>query len=140
MDASKAQHMSIRCLLHIMGSFANSSYFGQEWWQVITSLIEKHSKDERIPLRVDEIKIFLNIIVSKNILNQTNISLICADLITLMEGGRFSYSDMFDIIATFYSQKIEIPKVIDLMIDYYVQRGYLKKTHLFLNKNLKINK
>ena len=124
LEIEKVPAMSIRWVIQIMNSFASSNYIGQECWQVISKLIEKHSKDGRFPLRVEEIKLFLSVCVSRSILNHTSMSLIWADIINLMEGSRLTYNDIYDLITTLYSHKVEAPKVIDLMIDYYVQRGY----------------
>lgn len=123
-DVKKPSQLSLRCIIHVMTFFSRSSYIGQECWQVISKLLDKHCQEARFPLKLHEIKILLTMMTNYEIVSQAVVSSVFNDIINLMESSRLSYTDIYDLIVLIFSINLKVPKAIDIFIDYYVQKGY----------------
>lgn len=123
-DVDRHPKLSLRCLLHIVSCFSSSGYVGQEAWNVIQQLIHRHANDSRLPLSFEEIETFILLAFEAKILSPILLDTLLKDLLIAVEGSKLNYTQLYDIIYLLYATKTPVPYLINILLDYYVQRGY----------------
>lgn len=123
-DIENTPKLSLRCILSIMSNLQQSTYVGQEWWDILVKLAIKHSKDNRMPFSVDEITQFLSILNDTKNLSNPIVEVLLKDLLISVEAGKLSYTQIYDILVIFYATRLHTTNVTDILLNYYVQKGY----------------
>lgn len=104
--------------------FSPYSFSGDECWTVFGKLLDKHANNPRMPLNLIEILISLEIITKRSIMTQNIMNALMEDLGILFEGGHLDYKDIYVLVYALYSLKLQIPELMNSIIQYYVERGY----------------
>jgi hypothetical protein len=77
-----------------------------------------------MPFSVSEITQFLSILNDTKNLSNSIIEVLVQDLLISIEAGKLSYTEIYEILVLFYGTKLHINEVTDMILNYYIQKGY----------------
>lgn len=123
-DTENPPKVSFRCLLQLMAVLAPSSEIGNESWNTIVKLCDMNINKSRQTLDKEEIISLLQIMFSRQSGTNTMLDAVFKDLSAIIESGKLDYNDIYEIIITLYSHKINAISLVEVIMEYYVQKGY----------------
>lgn len=123
-DVDTYPKQSLRWILNTVFKLGRSGYVGQEWWENIIKLINKHLEEERVLFTFDELQATLSSFFHSDLPIDSLINSLLGDFLQQLDTEDFTYEQFFDFIIIFYGLRINAPELYDEMINAYIEKGY----------------